>query len=410
MNRVVVTGVGAIGPCGNTAADLWENVFLGKSGIDKITHFDVSNLPVQIAGEVKGFDPKTFFTSRELRKMDRFSQFARVASAEAIADAGLPSPLGERVGVYIGSGIGGVNEIAAGTLRLEKKGPRGLGAFFITRSLPNLAGGLVAIHHGAQGPNLCISTACAAGTHSIGEAFRIVRAGVADAVVAGGTEAPIGYIGLSGFMVMRALTRFQGDPKLASRPFDVSRSGFVISEGAGIVVLESLSHALARNATIYAEMIGYGQTNDAFHVSSPPPRHEGASRCMRLALDDASINLEEVGYINAHGTSTQQNDANECLAIHDVFGRHANQLLVSSTKGVTGHLLGAAGGVEAVITILALHNQKVPPTANLEHPDPDCNLDLVAKIGREHSVRVALSNSFGFGGANATLAFRKWEK
>jgi 3-oxoacyl-[acyl-carrier-protein] synthase II len=389
----------------------WDSLVHGRSGIGRITHFDVTDWAVQIAGEVKDFDWATRVGPRAERRMDLFSMYAVAAAKEAVLDAGFSEDeeLGDRAGVYVGSGIGGIREIAEKSLIFENKGPRGLGPFFITKSLSNLAGGHVAIAHRARGPSLCISTACASGNHSIGEAWRVIRTGDADIVIAGGAEGAVDGLGMAGFMRMRALSKRNDDPERASRPFDRDRDGFVMGEGAGIVVLESLEHARARGARIYAEVVGYGLTNDAHHITSPPEGHTGAVRCMQMALRSAQIDPESIDYINAHGTSTQANDSAECTAIRAVFGSHADALMVSSTKSVTGHMLGAAGGVEAVAAVKSIYHQVVPPTATFENPGEGCDLDFVPKDARDHALRGVLSNSFGFGGTNATLIFQRFE-
>jgi 3-oxoacyl-[acyl-carrier-protein] synthase II len=362
---------------------------------------------VQIGGQVDGFEPSDHFDRKQARRMERFVQFALVAAREAVADAGLPvdTRLGERAGVYVGSGIGGAPAIARHSLVLAESGPRRISPFFIPQSLTNLAGGYIAMEHGCEGPSLCVSTACATGNHSIGEAWRVIRSGDADVIIAGGTEASLFDLGLAGFMAMRALSRRNDDPERASRPFDASRDGFVMSEGAGIVVMESLEHARARGARIYAEVLGYALTNDAHHITSPPEGHAGAVRCMRLALRAAGLEPSDVQYINAHGTSTMANDRAESEAIRTVFGDHADRLMVSSTKGSTGHLLGAAGGLEAVFCARAIADQVVPPTAHFEEPGEGCDLDYVATGPRSAPVRYALSNAFGFGGTNAVVIF-----
>jgi 3-oxoacyl-[acyl-carrier-protein] synthase II len=410
MQRVVVTGLGAVSPCGNDVNSTWESLIQGRSGIGPITHFDATDWPVRIAGEVKDFDPSVRVGPKADRRMDLFSMYAVAAAREAVRDAGLDGdqPLGERAGVYVGSGIGGIREIAHKALIFDDKGARGLSPFFIPKSLTNLAGGHVAIEHGASGPSLCISTACATGNHSIGEAWRVIRSGDADVVIAGGAEGAVDGLGLAGFMRMRALSKRNDDPETASRPFDRDRDGFVMGEGAGIVVVESLAHAQARGARIYAELVGYGLTNDAHHITSPPAGHAGAVRCMQMALRSAGMSPEDVDYINAHGTSTPANDSAECQAIRTVFGDQADRLMVSSTKSVTGHLLGAAGGVEAVAAAKSLHHQLVPPTATLQTPGEGCDLDFVPGEARAASVRAVLSNSFGFGGTNATLIFSRF--
>ncbi len=385
----------------------------GRSGIGRITHFDATGWPVQIAGEVRGFDGDALLGERETRRLGRFMQFALVAGDQALADAGFVRgqswPDAERFGVYVGSGIGGFPEIVENAELVAREGIKAVSAFFIPRSLINLATGQMSIRYEAKGPSLVVATACAVGNHSIGEAWRVIRSGDADVMLAGGTEAAICPLGLGGFMTMKALSRRNDDPSTASRPFDRDRDGFVMGERSGLVVLESLDHALARGARIYAELAGYALTTDAHHITAPSPGGDGAARSMKLALKSANLAPEDVDYINAHGTSTPANDPAESQAIRTAFGAAADRLMVSSTKGVTGHLLGAAGGVEAVATSLALFHQIVPPTANLENPDPRCDLDFVPKAARQTPIRAALSNAFGFGGTNATLAFRRWE-
>ncbi len=411
--RVVITGLGAVSPCGNDVPTTWQALRAGRSAVGPITRF-VSDLPVRIAAEVKGFDAEALLGRKLAKRLDLFAQFAVVAAREALSDAGIGARVaGEagnpRMGVYIGSGIGGLNEIVSGARSLEHEGWRSISPFFIPRSLTNLAAGQVAIEYGAEGPSLCVTTACATGNHSIGEAWRAIRLDDADVVVAGGAEAAITPIGMCGFAVMKALSRRNDDPESASRPFDRDRDGFVMGEGAGMVVLEELEHARARGARIYAEVVGYALTNDAYHDTAPAPGGAGAARCMAAALRSAHMAPTAIDYINAHGTSTAHNDVNETLAIKSVFGDHARALLVSSTKSVTGHLLGAAGGLEAVATALALQTGFVPPTANLRNPDPECDLDYVPLVEREARPRAALSNAFGFGGTNATIVLRRWE-
>jgi len=403
--RVAVTGLGAISPCGNTAQDTWDGMLAGRSGIDLIERFDCSDWAVRIGGEVRDFDGKAILGARSVKRMDRFTQFAVVATDEAVADSGLEFPHSnpERVGVYIGTGIGGLEEILKGQEALANSGPRSVSPFFVPRLLTNLAGGTVAMRLGARGPNHCLSTACASATHALGEAYRAVVLGDCDVAIAGGSEAPMTPLGLAGFMVMKALSKRNDDPKRASRPFDLHRDGFVLGEGAGILVLEEMEHAKKRGARIYAEFLGYASTCDAHHLTAPGGG--GAERCMRLALNSAGINPEAVGYLNAHGTSTPANDANETRAIKTVFGAHAHDLMVSSTKSVTGHLLGAAGGVEAMATVMAIHSGSIPPTATWETPDPECDLDVVPGDARQHRVDAAVSNSFGFGGTNASVVF-----
>ncbi len=394
-------------PCGLTAASTWESMVLARSGIGPITRFDASDFPVRIACEVVGFDGTALLGRREAKRMDRFCQFAVVAADEAIAQSGLDTSLldPERVGVVFGSGIGGLGEILRAHDGYLERGVKGMSPFFIPRALTNIAAGHLAMRFGAKGPNLCVTTACASGNHALGEAAKSIRLGEADVMLAGGAEAPIEPPGVGGFAVMRALSR-NPDPARASRPFDRDRDGFVIGEGAGMLVLEEYEHARGRGADILAELVGYGNTNDAHHLTAPSPGGEGAARCMRQALVRAGLNPDQVQYVNAHGTSTPQNDGTETAALHRVFGDHAHRLMVSSTKGVTGHLLGAAGGVEALAAIMALRTGVVPPTANWENRDPACDLDYVPGEARQERVQVALSNSFGFGGTNATLVFR----
>lgn len=411
MRRVVVTGLGAVTPCGNDVGSCWDAMVAGRSGAGPIQHFDASRYPVRIAAEVKGFDAEAHLGKKQARRLDLFTQYAMVAAFEAAKQAGVEPCEGDpRRGIYVGTGIGGIGEIVNGSRLFAEEGVRGLSPFFIPRALTNMATGQLAIHFGAQGPALCVSTACATGNHSIGEAWRVIREGEADIVFAGGAEAAVNPLGVNGFAVMKALSKRNDDPATASRPFDLERDGFVMGEGAGILVLEELEHARQRGATILAELVGYGLTNDAWHDTAPAPGGAGAIRCMAMALRSARMQAEEVDYINAHGTSTPQNDVNETQAIKTLFGDHARKLMVSSTKSVTGHLLGAAGGVEAVASVMALHTGIVPPTANLHTPDPACDLDYVPLTARECRPRVVLSNAFGFGGANAALIFRRYEE
>ncbi|MEN0062427.1 MAG: beta-ketoacyl-ACP synthase II [Myxococcota bacterium] len=416
--RVVVTGLGAITPAGLDVPTTMEAVLAGRSGIGPLTRFDATGYSTRIAGEVDGFDPSDVLGKKLARRTGRFMQFGIAAADEAMRDAGFdldgalegsPShwPEAERFGVFVGSGIGGFPEIVDAAIDLHERGPRAVSPFFIPVALANLATGQIAIRYGAKGPSLVVVTACAVGNHSIGEAYRAIRHGEADVVVAGGAEAAIMPLGITGFMNMKALSSRNDDPKTASRPFDKDRDGFVMGEGAGVVVLESLEHAQKRDAHIYAEVAGYAVTTDAHHITAPAPEHEGAQRCMRAALASAGLNAEDVDYLNAHGTSTPMNDANETLAIRRVFGDHADTLMVSSTKGVTGHMLGAAGGVEAVFSCLALHRGVVPPTANHHTPDPECDLDVVPNTAREAPLKVVMSNGFGFGGINAVLVFKR---
>ncbi|OKH52807.1 beta-ketoacyl-[acyl-carrier-protein] synthase II [Calothrix sp. HK-06] len=408
--RVVITGVGAITPIGNTQANYWEALLAGKNGIDYITHFDTSRHDCRIAGEVKNFNPYEYMDRKEAKRMDRFAQFGVSAAKQALADAKLVinNRNAEQIGVVIGSGVGGLKVMEEQQTVYINRGPDRCSPFTIPMMIANMAAGLTAIHIGAKGPNSCVVTACAAGANAIGDAFRLIQGGYAQAMIGGGCEAAITPVGMAAFAACKALSFRNYDPARASRPFDKYRDGFVMGEGAGILVLEELQHALNRGARIYAEMVGYGMTCDAYHVTSPVPGGEGAARAMRLALKDASLTPEMVSYINAHGTSTPANDSTETAAMKSVLGEHAYKVAVSSTKSMTGHLLGASGGIEAVATVLAVTNNKIPPTINLENPDPECDLDYVPNLNRDCSVEVALSNSFGFGGHNVTLAFKKF--
>jgi 3-oxoacyl-[acyl-carrier-protein] synthase II len=408
--RVVVTGVGALTPIGNTAEALWAGLTQGRSGIGPITKFDATNYPTRIAGEIRNFDPLAFVDKKDARRLDPYLQYAIASAAMAVGDAGLDTGKidAERFGVLIGSGIGGITTLLDGEHVLLEKGPDRVSPFIIPMLIINMASGLVSMRFGAKGPNSSVVTACATGNHAIGDAFRLIRFGDADVMIAGGAEAIVVPLTIAGFCAMKAMSTRNDDPQKASRPFDAARDGFVCGEGAGIVVLESLEHAVRRDARIYAEVIGYGMTGDAHHMTAPDPDGDGAARAMALALKSAGLVASEVGYINAHGTSTPYNDKFETLAIRRVFGDHAAKLAVSSTKSMTGHLLGAAGGVEAIATTLALHHGLLPPTINYETPDPDCDLDYVPNQARKQDVEVALSNAFGFGGTNATLAFRKY--
>ncbi|GAB4420455.1 MAG: beta-ketoacyl-ACP synthase II [Thermodesulfovibrionales bacterium] len=408
--RVVVTGVGLITPLGIGVRASWEALLEGRSGIGTIRTFDSSDLPVHIAGEVEGFDPSLYIEPKEVKKMDRFIHFAVAASTMAIEDSGISitEDNAGRVGVIIGSGIGGLPAIEHYHKVYLEKGYRRITPFFIPMLIINLASGQVSIRFGAKGPNSAVATACATGSHAIGDAFKVIQRGDADAMIAGGAESVITPMAIGGFAVMKALSTRNDEPERASRPFDRDRDGFVMGEGAGIVVLEALECALARKARIYAEVLGYGMTSDAYHITAPAPGGEGAARCMTLALKDAGVSPDVVDYINAHGTSTKYGDELETSAIKKVFGEHAYKLCVSSTKSMTGHLLGAAGGVGAVISVLSIHNNIVPPTINLDEPDPECDLDYVPHKPRKTNVNYALSNSFGFGGTNACLLFRRF--
>jgi 3-oxoacyl-[acyl-carrier-protein] synthase II len=408
--RVVITGLGLVSPLGIGAEASWNAAAAGKVGIGPITQFDASTYPVRIAGEVKDFDPAQYIEAKEIKKMDRFIHLAMAASMMAHEDSGLKitPENAERVGVFIGSGIGGLNSIEYYHKALLEKGHRRVSPFFIPMVCINLASGNVSIHLGAKGPNSSVVTACATGSHAIGEAFRIIQRGDADAMFAGGSESVICPLAVAGFAAMKALSTRNDDPEKASRPFDSGRDGFVMGEGTGVIVVESLESAIARNARIYAEIIGYGMSGDAYHISSPAPEGEGAARCMKAALKDACIEPEKIQYINAHGTSTKYGDELETMAIKKVFGEHAYKLCVSSTKSMTGHLLGAAGGVEAIFSVLSIVNGLILPTVNLDNPDPECDLDYVPNTARQLNLEYALSNSFGFGGTNACLIFKKY--
>ena len=410
--RVVVTGMGLITPLGMGVRATWENLIEGKSGIRKIAHFDASAFQTQIAGEVEGFNPEDYIEPKEVKKTDRFIHFAIAATKMAMDDSGMKITKSntERVGVIVGSGMGGLNAIEHYHSVLLEKGPKRISPFFIPMLLINLASGQISIKFGARGPNSAVATACAAGSHSIGDAYKIIQRGVADAMIAGGTEAVITPLGIGGFNAMRALSTRNDEPEKASRPFNVDRDGFVMGEGAGIMILESLESALSRGTKIYAEVVGYGMTADAHHITSPAPVGEGAARCMAMALRDGGIEHSGVDYINAHGTSTKYGDELESNAIKTVFGEHAYKVAISSTKSMTGHLLGAAGGVEAIISVLSIYNDIVSPTINLNNPDPECDLDYVPHKSRKMTVNYALSNSFGFGGTNACLLFKKFRE
>ena len=409
--RVVVTGMGVISPIGNDIASFWNGLLEGKSGVDYITQFDTSDYSVKIAAEVKNFNPEDFIEKKEIRRLDRFTQFAIAASQMALADSKLAinDENAERVGVYIGSGIGGLKTIEEQHNVLLEKGPKRISPFFIPMLISNMASGQVSILTGAKGPNSAPVSACATGTHAIGDAYLMIERGDADVMITGGTEATITPLAVGGFASMRALSTRNEEPTRASRPFERDRDGFVMGEGCGVLILESLEHALERGAQIYAEVIGYGATGDAHHLTAPAPGGEGAARAMKIAIKRANIQPEEVDYINAHGTSTDLNDKFETMAIKGAFGEHAYKLLVSSTKSVTGHLLGAAGAVEGIAIALALKNGIIPPTINYENADPDCDLDYVPNKARKQNIKVALSNSLGFGGHNATIVMKKYE-
>ena len=406
--RVVITGIGAVTPLGNDIETTWAGIKEGRSGIGPMTRVNADDFPAKIAAEVKDFDIETYIERKEARKMDRFTHFALAASIMAMKDANLEvtPELGLRTGVWIGSGIGGMETYEAQFRTFLDRGYRRVSPFFIPMMIPDMAAGQVSIHFGAKAMNSCTVTACASGTNSIGDAFKVVERGDADVMISGGAEAPITNMSVAGFCSNTALTLNQ-DPKTASRPFDANRDGFVIGEGAGIVILEEYEHAIARGAKIYAEIVGYGATGDAHHITAPAPEGEGAARAMKQALADAGIEPSAVDYINAHGTSTPYNDQFETLAVKSVFGEHAYNLAMSSTKSMTGHLLGAAGGIEAIFTALAIHESVLPPTMNLETPDPICDLDYVANASREKDIEYAMSNSLGFGGHNASIVFKK---
>ena len=408
--RVVVTGAGVISPVGSTIEEFWDSLIGGRSGVRRLDYFDTSDYSSKVAGMVKGFNAEDYFSPKETRRMDKFVQFALAASKMALDDSGIDLEKidRERAGVLIGSGVGGITSIEEQHLILLEKGPRRLSPFFIPMLIINMASGMVAMNYGFKGPNSAVSTACSTGTHAIGDAYRIVERDEADIILAGGTEAALTPIGFGGFCAMRALTKSRNDdPERASRPFDRTRDGFVMSEGAGVVLLEELEHARNRGAGILGEIVGYGMSADAYHMTAPAPDGDGALRSMRAALRSARIAPEEVSYINAHGTSTPLNDKLETEAVKSLFGGHARKLAVSSTKSHMGHLLGASGGVEAIATLLACKNGVVPPTINYEEPDPECDLDYVPNTAREMDVEYAMSNSFGFGGTNATLVFKK---
>ncbi len=408
--RVVVTGLGAITPIGNTLSEYWDGLMSGRNGIAPITLFDTSHHACRFAGEVKGFDPHEYMDRKEAKRMDRFAQFAVAASKQALADAAftINDLNAEQVGVLIGTGIGGIKVLEDQQEILLNKGPDRCSPFMIPMMIANMAAGLTAIHIGAKGPNSCSVTACAAGSNAIGDAFRMVQHGYAQAMICGGTEAAVTPLSVAGFAACKALSFRNDDPTHASRPFDQTRDGFVLGEGCGILLIEELEHALARGAKIYAEIVGYGATCDAYHMTSPVPGGEGAARAIQLSLKDGGITPDEVDYINAHGTSTPANDSTETAAIKRALGDRASKIAISSTKSMTGHLLGGSGGIEAVATALAIKHDRVPPTINLQTPDPACDLDYVPNQSRELKVNVALSNSFGFGGHNVTLAFRKF--
>ncbi|MHB0870333.1 MAG: beta-ketoacyl-ACP synthase II [Chloroflexota bacterium] len=412
VERVVVTGLGAVTPVGNDVESSWAALVAGKSGIDTIRAFDASAFSTQIAAEVKGFDPAAAVGAKEARRMDRFVQFAVAAAQEALRDADLriDSSNAESIGVLMGSGIGGIATLMEQARVLDGRGPDRVSPFLVPMMIVDMVAGQTAIHTGAKGPNFSVVSACATSAHSIGEAYEVIRRGDASAMIAGGTEAPVVPIGLAGFASMRALSTRNAEPERASRPFDSERDGFVMAEGGAVLVLESLTHALERGARIYAELKGYGATGDAYHITAPAEGGEGAMRAMSIALRKAGLAPEDVDYINAHGTSTPLNDKLESMAIRNLFGPRAYDVAISSTKSMTGHLLGAAGAVEAMVCIKAIVHSVMPPTINYENPDPECDLDYVPNVARETKVRAAMSNSLGFGGHNATLLFTAFER
>jgi 3-oxoacyl-[acyl-carrier-protein] synthase II len=408
--RVVITGVGAVTPLGNTAEEFWAGLLEGRSGIGPITRFDTTGYPTRIAGEVQGFEPLNYIDKKEARKLDPFLKYAIACAVMAVEDAGLDVGKvdGARFGVLVGSGIGGIETLLDSHEVLRTKGPDRVSPFFIPMLIINMASGLISMRFGAKGPNSSVVTACASGNHAIGDAMKIIERGDADVMIAGGAEAIIVPLTIAGFCQMKAMSTRNDEPTKASRPFDAGRDGFVCGEGGGLVILESLEHAARREARIYAEVVGYGITSDAHHMTAPDPEGDGAARAMAAALRDAGLDPTAVGYINAHGTSTPYNDKFETMAIKRVFGEHAYRLAVSSTKSMTGHLLGAAGGIEAIATALAIQHGILPPTVNYETPDPDCDLDYVPNQPRKQEIEVALTNAFGFGGTNATLALKKF--
>ncbi|MBC6308976.1 beta-ketoacyl-ACP synthase II [Listeria sp. FSL L7-1582] len=408
--RVVVTGVGAVTPIGNDADTAWENAKKGVNGVGELTRLNPDDFPVKIAAELKDFDIEKYLDKKDARKMDRFTHYAIASSDMAVADAGLTidDSNATRVGVWIGSGIGGMETFETQYETFLNRGHRRVSPFFVPMMIPDMASGQVSIRHGAKGINSATVTACATATNSIGDAFKVIQRGDADVMITGGAEAPITKMSVAGFVANKALS-LNSDPETACRPFDVDRDGFIIGEGAGIFILEELEHAKARGAKIYAEVVGYGATGDAYHITAPAPGGEGAARSMQMALKDAEIGVDGVDYINAHGTSTPYNDDYETQAIKTVFGDNSKKLAISSTKSMTGHTLGASGGIEAIFSVLAIRDSVVPPTIHLNNPDPVCDLDYVPNVAREMNVDVAMSNSFGFGGHNATLVFKKYQ-
>lgn len=410
MRRVVITGVGLVTPLGTGTEKTWGNICAGKSGVGLISRFDTSDYKVKIAAEVRDFQADAFFDAKRAKNLDLFVQYGLAAAMMAAQDSGfsVTEENCERVGVITGCGMGGLPTIEQYHKVSLERGPRKITPFFIPMVIPNMPSGHISMEIGSKGPNLTLTTACAAGTHAVGEAYRHIQHGSCDIVVSGGAEAVICPLGVGGFSSMKALSTRNDDPTAASRPFDIGRDGFIISEGAGMLVLEELEHARARGAKIYAEVIGYGLSSDAYHIAAPPEDGEGGRRAMKMALRDAQLNPEQVDYINAHGTSTPLNDRCETQAIKDVFGDYARKLAISSTKSMTGHMLGAAGGIESVFTALAIHDRVAPPTINLDEPDPACDLDYVPKVARQMDIRVALSNSFGFGGTNGVIVMGRF--
>lgn len=408
--RVVVTGLGLVAPVGNTVAEAWDNILAGKSGIGPIEHFDISAFSVRFGGAIRDFDVTEYLSAKEARKMDPFLHYGMAAGIQAIRDSGLEvtDSNAPRIGAAIGAGIGGIYTIEQNYDAFLAKGPRKISPFFVPAAIINMASGNLSILYGFKGPNISIVSACSTGAHNIADSVRMIQYGDADVMIAGGAEYATTPIGIGGFAAARALSTKNDDPQGASRPWDKDRDGFVLSDGAGVLVVEELEHAKARGAKIYAEIAGVAMNADAYHMTAPSPGGEGATRCMRLALEDAGANPQEVNYINAHGTSTPAGDVAETKAIKGAFGDHAGRLAISSTKSMTGHMLGAAGGAEAVFTVLAIRDQVAPPTINLDNPDPECDLDYVPNTAREMEIRLALSNSFGFGGTNGTLAIRRY--
>ena len=409
--RVVVTGLGAVTPLGIGAEKTWKALCAGKSGIGRISRFDTANFQTKIAGEVKDFDPEDFLDKKQVRRMDSFVHYCMASTIMAMEDSKLEvaNQDAERIGVLIGTGLGGLPTLEKNHTLLIEGGPKKISPFFIPMMIANMASGQIAIHFGVKGPNTCVVTACAAGSHAIGDSYKLIQRGDADVMITGGTEATITPLTIGGFNAMKAISTYNDEPEKASRPFDKNRDGFIPAEGAGTIILEELELALKRGANIYGEIVGYGLTSDAFHITAPDPQGGGAARCMKMALNDAKILPYEVDYINAHGTSTPLNDTIETIAIKTVFNEYSKKIPVSSTKSMTGHLLGAAGGVEAVFTILTIRDGIIAPTINYETPDPDCDLDYVPNVARKADVKIAVSNSFGFGGTNATLVFKRFD-